>query len=361
MSKLQKFKAKMAEQGFDAAILSSYVNIRYITGFDYQDGYVLITKNKSYVLTDFRYIEAARAALDPNDFEIVTPENSMGISICALLEENGCKVVAFEDATLAVASLERFKTSLVGKELVPGASKIADNLRLFKDIDEIEKMKKAQAITDAAFAHILKVLTPDMTEIDAALELEFFMRRMGSEGVAFDTIAVSGSASSLPHGVPRNIKLEKGFFTMDYGAKVDGYCSDMTRTVVLGKADADMKKLYNTVLTAQKAALEHIKEGNLCRDCDKIARDIIDNAGYKGRFGHSLGHGVGMYIHEAPGLSFRAAEDLRLERGHVVTDEPGIYIEGLYGCRIEDMIAIMPDDGSTFDFTQSPKDLIELF
>ena len=361
MSRLERFKKKMAEQGFDAAILSSIVSIRYITGFEFHDGYVLVTKGKSYLLTDFRYIEAARAAVNQEEFELVMPENSMGISMCGFLEENGCKTVAFEDATMAYSAVERFKKALVGMELVPGASAIADGLRLYKDLDEIETMKKAQAITDAAFAHILKFITPNMTEIEVALELEFFMRKMGSEGVAFDTIAVSGSASSLPHGVPRNVKLEKGFFTMDYGAKVDGYCSDMTRTVVLGKADADMKKLYNTVLTAQKAALEHIKEGNLCRDCDKIARDIIDNAGYKGRFGHSLGHGVGMYIHEAPGLSFRAAEELRLERGHVVTDEPGIYIEGLYGCRIEDMIAIMPDDGSTFDFTQSPKDLIELF
>ena len=360
MSKLQKFKAKMAEQGFDAAILSSYVNIRYITDFDYQDGFVLITKGKSYVLTDFRYIEAAKAVVNQAEFEIVTPDSGMGIAMCAFLEENGCKTVAFEEATIPYAVMKRFKTALVNMELVPGASAIADNLRLFKDLDEIEKMKKAQAITDAAFAHILKVLTPNMTEIDAALELEFFMRRMGSEGVAFDTIAVSGSASSLPHGVPRNVKLEKGFFTMDYGAKVDGYCSDMTRTVVLGKADAEMKKLYNTVLTAQKAALEVIKEGTPCRECDKVARDIIDNAGYKGRFGHSLGHGVGMYIHEAPSLSGKAAEDLVLQRGHIVTDEPGIYIEGLYGCRIEDMIAIMPD-GSTYDFTQSPKEMIELF
>ena len=360
MSKLTKFKTQMAEQGFDAAIISSYVNIRYLTGFDYTDGYVLVTKNKSYVLTDFRYVEAARAAVDANDFEILTPDTSMGVCMCSLLDENQCKTVAFEDATLAVATLERFKTALVGKELVPGASKIADGLRLCKDIDEIEKMKKAQAITDAAFEHILKFLTPNTTEIEAALELEFFMRRMGSEGVAFDTIAVSGSASSLPHGVPRNVKLEKGFFTMDYGAKVDGYCSDMTRTVVIGKADAEIKKVYNTVLTAQKAAIEVIKEGTLCRECDKVARDIINNAGYEGRFGHSLGHGVGMYIHEAPSLSGRAPEDMRLMRGHIVTAEPGIYIEGLYGCRIEDMLAIMPD-GSTYDFTHSPKDLIELF
>ncbi len=360
MSKLTKLKTKMAAEGIDACLISSYVNIRYLTDFDYTDGFVLVTKNKSYVLTDFRYVEAAKAQVNANEFDILTPDTSMGICMCGLLEENSCKTVAFEDATLAYATLERFKKAFVGMELVPGASKLVDGLRLYKDMEEIEKMKRAQAITDAAFAHIVKVITPNMTEIDVALELEFFMRRMGSEGVAFETIAVSGSASSMPHGVPRNVKLEQGFLTMDYGAKIDGYCSDMTRTVVIGKADADMKKLYNTVLTAQKAALEFIKEGVLCRDCDKVARDIIDNAGYKGRFGHSLGHGVGMYIHEAPSLSARAPEDMVLKRGHVITDEPGIYIEGLYGCRIEDMIAIMPDDGSVYDFTQSPKEMIEL-
>jgi len=360
MSKLERFKSKMAEQGFDAAIISSYVNIRYITDFDYQDGFVLVTKNKSYVLTDFRYIEAAKAAVNAEEFEIITPDTSMGICICSLLDENECKTVAFEEATLSYQTYERFAKALIGKEMVAGASKIADGLRLYKDADEIEKMKKAQAITDAAFTHILKVLTPNMTEIEAALELEFFMRRNGAEGIAFETIAVSGSASSLPHGVPRNVKLEKGFFTMDYGAKVDGYCSDMTRTVVIGKADAEMKKLYNTVLTAQKAAIDFIKEGVLCRDCDKVARDIIHGAGYEGRFGHSLGHGVGMYIHEAPTLSQRAPEDLRLAPGHIVTAEPGIYIEGLYGCRIEDMIAVL-EGGEIYDFTHSPKEMIELF
>ena len=147
---------------------------------------------------------------------------------------------------------------------------------------------------------------------------------------------------------------------MDFGARVDGYCSDMTRTVVIGKADEDIKKLYNTVLTAQKAALDYIEEGAFCREADLIARNIIDNAGYKGRFGHGLGHGVGMYIHEAPRLSRVMPEDYKLQRGHIVTVEPGIYIEGLYGCRIEDMVGIMPD-GSTYNFTHSPKDLIELF
>ena len=209
----------------------------------------------------------------------------------------------------------------------------------------------------AAFAHILKFITPNMTEIEVALELEFFMRRMGSEGTAFDTIAVSGSASSLPHGVPRNVKLEKGFFTMDFGAKFDGYCSDMTRTVVIGKADADMKKLYNTVLSAQLAALDFIKEGINCKDADTVARDIINGAGYEGRFGHSLGHGVGMYIHEDPRLYSRAKGTLKV--GHVVTVEPGIYLAGKYGCRIEDMVAI-DLDGKLLNFTKSPKEMMEL-
>ncbi len=360
MKRIDRFKAKMSEMGIDAAVLSSIINQRYMTGFDYTDGYVLITKNKSYVLADFRYIEAARAKVDANDFEIIMPEGSMLSCVAGLLDGNDCRNVAFEDATLSVSDYERMKKVFVGKELCAGASEIADGLRLFKDSDEIEKMKKAQAITDAGFAHMMKVLTPDMTELEAALELEFFMRRQGSEGTAFETIAVSGAASSLPHGVPRNVKLEKGFFTMDFGAKFDGYCSDMTRTVVIGKADADMKKLYNTVLAAQTAALDFIAEGINCRDADTVARDIINNAGYEGRFGHSLGHGVGMYIHESPRLAQRVAPDYKLQRGHIVTVEPGIYIEGLYGCRIEDMVGIMPD-GSVYNFTHSPKELIELF
>lgn len=360
MSKLTKFQSEIKERGIDAAVISSQINQRYLTGFDYTDGYVVVTQSTAYALADFRYIEAARAKINADEYKIIMPEGSMLVCVAALLDENDCRVVAFEDATLAVGDLERMKRAFVGKELVAGASEIADGLRLFKDANEIEKMKKAQAITDAGFAHMLEVLTPNMTEAEAALELEFFMRRMGSEGVAFDTIAVSGSASSLPHGVPRNVKLEKGFFTMDFGAKYDGYCSDMTRTVVLGRADAEMKKLYNTVLHAQTAALDFIKEGICCKDADSVARNIINNAGYEGRFGHSLGHGVGMYIHESPRLSQGAAAESKLERGHVVTVEPGIYIEGLYGCRIEDMVCIL-ENGEMYNFTHSPKEMIELF
>lgn len=360
MTRLEKFKKELARVGADAAVISSQINIRYMTGFDYTDGYVLITKNKSYVLADFRYIEAANMTVDKMQYEVVMPDCSMLVYLSSLMDGENVKTVLFEEAAVSYSDYEKMKKMFVDKELSTGASQIADGMRLYKDADEIEKMKKAQAITDAGFSHMLEVLTPNMTEVDAALELEFFMRKMGADGLAFDTIAASGKASALPHAVPRPVKLEKGFFTLDFGAKVDGYCSDMTRTVVLGRADADMKRLYNTVLSAQLTAIEALHCGMLCRDADKIARDIINKAGYEGKFGHSLGHGVGMYIHESPRLASIPAYDVRLSPGHVVTVEPGIYLEGKYGCRIEDMV-VCRDDESIFDFTQSRKDLIELF
>jgi len=333
MSHLELVKAALAE---DSAILvSSEVNQRWLTNFDFSDGYVLVTKGGSYLMTDFRYIEAAEAEADKG-FNILMPGGrKMLEEVSAKINENGVKTLLIEEATLSVSGFERIKAALPGINVTLGGSSIIEGLRRSKDETEIEKIKRAQALTDAAFEHILGYITPERTEIDVALELEFFMRSRGAEGIAFSTIAVSGSASSMPHGVPRPVKLEKGFLTMDYGAKVDGYCSDMTRTVVIGKADEDMKRLYNTVLTAQTSALEAFYAGERERKkLDTIARDIIDNAGYKGCFGHSLGHGVGMYVHEAPGLSQAAPEGELLKVGDVVTFEPGIYLSGKYGCRI---------------------------
>lgn len=360
MSRIKKLQAKMAERACEAVLVSSEINQRYLTGFPYTDGYMLVLPDTAYLLADFRYIEAARAAVTDGDCRVVMPDCSMVRYVASLLEEHRVKSLFYEEETLSCAMLERFRDFFPKEvELTSGASKMLDGLRLLKDADEIECIKRAQKITDDAFSHILNYITPERTEIEVALELEFFMRSHGSEGTAFDTIAVSGAASALPHGVPRPVKLEKGFFTMDFGARVDGYCADMTRTVVLGKADPDMKRLYDTVLCAQRAALEAAREGIPCCEMDKIARTVIDEAGYKGCFGHSLGHGVGLYIHEAPRFSASAPADSLLSRGHVVTVEPGIYIEGKYGCRIEDMITVLPD-GTVYDFTKSPKDLIEL-
>jgi Xaa-Pro aminopeptidase len=358
MTQLQRFQDALKNSEFDAALISSELNQRYISGFNYTDGYILIGREKAYLLTDFRYIEAAHAEV--KDFEILMPNRSMLVEIAELIGENGYKKIAIEDAELSCKMLEAFREKMPeGAELVFGASAILTKQRMVKLPYELERIAKAQEITDLAFEHILGFINPNVTEIEVALELEFFMRRHGAEALAFDTIAVSGPASSLPHGVPTNVKLRAGFLTMDYGAKYEGYCSDMTRTVVIGKADEEIKKVYNTVLTAQKAALEQIHGGMLCRDADEIARSIIRDAGYGEAFGHSLGHGVGMFIHESPSLAGRAPETSVLEAGNVVTVEPGIYLAGKYGCRIEDMIAIN-EDGSIRDFTKSPKELIEL-
>ncbi|MBQ2767349.1 MAG: aminopeptidase P family protein [Clostridia bacterium] len=344
----------------DAVVLTSLVSQRWVSGFDYTDGYIFITRRRAYLLADFRYIEAAKAAVSAEDFEVIMPEGSMLDCILEIARRDGVYTIAYEDDTLPCAALTRLQKKLAGAEFVP-AGNLINALREYKDEDELATIARAQKIADAAFAHIVRTLTPNMTEIEVALELDYFMRKNGADEPGFQTIAVSGSASSRPHGVPRPIKLERGFLTMDFGARVDGYTSDMTRTVVLGRADAEMKALYDTVLRAQLAGLEAAREGANCRAVDSAARDIIyATPAYHGKFGHGLGHGVGMYIHEAPRLSQGAAPDAVLERGHVVTVEPGIYLEGKYGCRIEDMIAIMPD-GTMHNFTASPKEMIELF
>lgn len=367
MSKLNKFRAKLTERGFDSALISSKANQIYLSNFNFDDGFVLVTAKRAYVMTDSRYEEVAHKTLDGNpDFEIVLPKKRMFAEIADIIKNDGCSRVAFEESDLTVELYGRFSQTLkseLGEDSIDVkesgvCSAILVELRITKDEGEIELIKKAQAITDAAFAHVLGVLSTDMTEIDVALELENFMRKSGADGLAFDTIAVNAENSSLPHGVPSTAKLKNGFLTMDFGARYKGYCSDMTRTVCIGKADADMKKLYNTVLEAQKMAIEAAEFGKLCKDIDAVARNHIYSNGYEGCFGHGLGHGVGLYIHEAPRLSTGAGEET-LKVGHVVTVEPGIYLPGKYGCRIEDMIVCMPDK-SIADITNSPKELIEI-
>ena len=217
---------------------------------------------------------------------------------------------------------------------------------------------KVRERDDFAFAELVKRINPNMTEIEVAAELEYLMRRAGASGFAFDTIAVSGDASALPHGTPRNVKLKPGFLTMDFGAKYKGYCSDMTRTIVIGKADNEIKKLYNTVLEAQRLGLAAIKAGADCKECDDAARNYIDSfKEYNGAFGHSLGHGVGLFIHESPRVS-KVGAGRKLRVGEIVTVEPGIYLYGKYGCRIEDMVAVT--ENGCYNFTHSTKELIEI-
>jgi len=236
-------------------------------------------------------------------------------------------------------------------------SDTVNQLRRVKTEDEILNIKYAQSITDKAFSHILEYIKPGKTEKEIALELEFFMRANKSEGVAFETIVVSGKNSSLPHGVPTDKPLEYGdFITMDFGAAFGGYCSDMTRTVALGGVDEKQELVYNTVLKAQNAVLENIGNGKKCRDMDKIARDLINSAGFEGCFGHGLGHSLGLEIHENPACNTR--DDTILIPGMLMTVEPGIYIENTFGVRIEDLVVIR--ENGYENLTTSPKELIIL-
>ena len=353
-ARFAKLRAKMDEMGLDAVYVTSPENHLYVTDFDNPDGWAFVTKEKAWVWADMRYYEAAKAEVTPL-CEVCLPGTP---SFEAIVKENGVKAIGYEDRRLTCSALDSFKNALkdCAVEYAPVGGLFTE-LRSVKTEDEVKNIEAAQRIAEGAFAHIVKVLTHDMTEIEVAAELEYYMKRHGSEKPSFDTIAVSGSASSRPHGVPRPVKLEKGFLTMDYGAMVKGYHSDMTRTVVVGRADAEMKKLYDTVLVAQLAAIEAVTEGAKNADIDGIARRIIDDAGFKGYFTHGLGHGVGLEIHEQPGLHGRMG-DAVLTAGQIVTVEPGIYIEGKYGCRIEDMMLITP--GGARDLTNCPKELIEL-
>ena len=337
----------------DACLITSGVSHRYFTTFDNHSALLLITRENAYALEDFRYIEIAKKVLN-GIYQAIDPSGKPFSCLNDIISKEKIHTIGIENKSITLYEYERFREK-INATLIGIGDKI-ENMREIKSGAELEKIAIAQEITDGAFAHLLKMITPLMTENDVAAELEYYMRKHGAEDKSFETIAISGEKSSMPHGVPADIRLKKGFLTMDFGALYDGYHSDMTRTVCIGAADAEMKKLYNTVLAAQRAALDMLRDGVKCSDADKVARDIID-VDYKGLFGHALGHGVGLEIHEEPRLSEKC--DKILACGNVVTVEPGIYIAGKYGCRIEDLVIIK--EGEIRNLTKSPKELIEIY
>ncbi len=351
--RLEKLRKIMAERELDAIWITGSVNHRYMCGFDNPDGYLVIGQYSAVALQDFRYIEAAKNEINAEDFDVLMLSRECTVKDCI---SGVYKRVGYEDNFVTCRELDGLRKSLPGVEFV-AAGDIFELMRRTKTRDEVDCIVKAQRIAEKSFRELLPNITYDRTETDLAAELEYIMKKNGSEGIAFDTIAVSGGNSSSPHGVPRNVKIEKGFLTFDFGAVCKGYRSDMTRTICVGRADDAMKHLYNTVLSAQLAALEVIGPRESCFKMDKVARDIIDGAGYKGAFGHSLGHGVGLEIHETPALAPNAGDKILLP-GDIVTVEPGIYLFGKYGCRIEDMVYITED--SAENLTQMEKDLIEI-
>ena len=336
----------------DGTLIVSPENRRYFTGFDASDGFLFATRNGSVFLTDSRYIEAAKDKIVCCDVE------EQKEKLIEYAKRFDCKTLAVEADRLTVSQLKNLRKALHGIKLTTvGTDKIIDSLRAVKTDKEIENICKAQRIAEAAFDHILGFIKVGVTEKEVALELDHYMLSHGAEGLSFETIAISGANTSKPHGVPTDKKIEPGdFVTMDYGAVVNGYHSDMTRTVAVGTASDEQKKIYKIVLEAQLAALRVLKSGVKCSDADKAARDVITEAGYGEYFRHSTGHGVGIEIHEKPFVSPKSAAVLR--SGNVVTDEPGIYIPGKFGVRIEDM-ALITENGCE-NLTKAPKELIIL-
>ena len=335
------------------AIIQNPVNRFYLSGFRSSAGMIFLTENKAVLFVDFRYFEKAKKTVQ--NMEVVLANNFLG-DIKKLIAEENIKRVLTETDFINLDTFERMKYAFEGIEVSSDntLSQAICGLRQIKSAEETVCIKKSQEITDKAFTHILNFIKPGVTEREIALELEFFMRKTGSEGVAFGTIAVSGKNSSLPHGVPTEKPLEKGdFLTMDFGAVYNGYCSDMTRTVAIGFVTNEQQKVYDTVLKVQLSALREIAPNKVCKEIDKIARDII-NKDYDGCFGHGLGHSVGLEIHENPALNTR--DETLLKPGIIMTVEPGIYIPDKFGVRIEDMVLIT--DTSYENITKSPKELI---
>ncbi|MGN1195358.1 MAG: aminopeptidase P family protein [Acutalibacteraceae bacterium] len=340
-----------------AALITSEENVRYFTSFSSTNGYLVLTGGSSVFLTDSRYIEAAKNQISTCD-EIIEIK-TVSETLVPLLENLSLKKIEIEAGRMTVKTLNAYKKAFPFAEIISDGEldKAIDNLRAVKSEEEKEKIEKAQRIAEKAFDHILTFIKPGVTEREVSLELDFTMLRSGADALSFETIAVSGKNGSMPHGVPGNTKIQTGdFVTMDFGAVVDGYHSDMTRTVAVGQVSDSQKKVYDTVLAAQKAALASVKSGETCRTVDLKARDIITENGYGEFFGHGTGHGVGIEIHEFPTVSYRS--DTVLKSGNVITVEPGIYLPGQFGVRIEDMVYVTQD--GCYNFTKCEKKLIIL-
>lgn len=355
MSNVEKLQKALPDGNYAALVYSEH-NRFYFNGFPSTDGVLLVTKGNAYFLIDSRYIEAARE--QSRDCEVVLLENEKE-QLTGFLKKDGIETVGVEAYELSIARAQGVKDALpfVHLDFSNRLNDLIEGLRMVKEPFEIANMQKAQDITDAAFEHVLGIIKPGVTEKDVALEIEYYMKKHGASGPSFDLIAVSGENSSRPHGVPGTRKIQNGdFLTIDIGAVYNGYCSDMTRTVAIGKITDEQKKVYDTVRRANLAVEEAIAPGKKCRDIDKVARDIIYDAGYEGCFGHGLGHSVGLLIHEKPFCSPKS--NSVLAENMIMTDEPGIYLEGRFGVRIEDMVLVTKEGCRIF--TKCKKDLVVL-
>lgn len=340
----------------EAALISSDADRLYYTGFHSSAGYVAVTRGKAVFLIDFRYFEKAKQTVD--SCEVILLKN-FSQQLGELFSSQKIKTVYLETDTVSLSAFSSLKKRLPDFAFSSDGKvqSLITKQRSIKSADEIALIKQAQKMTDETFSYILDNISAGRTEREVMLDMEFYMRRLGSEGVSFDFIVVSGKNSSMPHGVPTDKKIEKGdFITMDFGAVCGGYRSDMTRTVAVGKVSDKQKEVYGIVLKAQKAAIDFIRQGVICKEVDRTARNIISGAGYGDCFGHGLGHSVGIEIHENPACN--TVCETVMEKGMIMTVEPGIYIENEFGVRIEDMVVVT--ENGCENLTASKKELIVL-
>lgn len=351
--RLEMLRSTLEEEGVDAIVVASAYNRRYLSGFTGSAGALAIGKESAHLLTDFRYVEQAGRQAPAYQVVQVRDYNEV---LKELFQKIGARRVAFEQAHVTVKTHSQRQEALADIEWVPTENWV-ERLRAVKDDDELAKIQDAVDLADRAFNYIVERLD-GRTEKEVAFDLEFFLRREGADRLSFPSIIASGPNGALPHATPTDRTITRGdFVTLDFGAELNGYCSDMTRTVAIGQVDDRQREIYELVLKAQIAGVEAVKPGRLGKEVDQVARSIIEEAGYGDQFGHGLGHGVGLEVHDpAPTLSPRGDEPLK--PGMVVSVEPGIYIPGWGGVRIEDLV-VVTEDGCRI-LCSSSKELMEV-
>lgn len=354
MNHLKQIAAGLDEYGLDAMLVTSAPGEFYAVGF-HGEGAVVVTSGECRYFTDSRYIEAAEKQVAGAHITMTDRSKNIQALVKGAVEELGVKKLGFEDGYMTVAQYNRYAGDLPCA-LTP-ANQLISKLRAAKDAEEIELMKKAQEITDKAFSEIIRFIRPGMTEREIAARLQYDMLRLGADEMSFDPIVVTGPNGSLPHGIPGDTRLEPGnFLTMDFGCVYNGYCSDMTRTVAIGAPTAEMKKVYDTVLAAQAAGIAASRAGVTGKSIDAAARRVIELAGYGPYFGHGYGHSLGIEGKETPLAN--TVDDTPMPVGAVVSAEPGIYLPGRFGVRIEDVVVMQ--EGGCLNLTHAPKELIIL-
>jgi Xaa-Pro aminopeptidase len=351
-TRIARIQERLESEGIDAAYVAHLPNVRYLCGFTGSNGSLVIGRSAARFLTDGRYRAQAAQEVQGAEVEVYGLPDDLDRGLRRALSDFEAARVGFEAVHTTVAMLDRLRAA-GGPAFVP-TTELVERLRMVKEPEELDRIREAARMADEGLAHVLERVSEGVSERELALELEFFMRRRGADDVSFDPIVAAAERSALPHARPTDRQVEKGrYLLFDLGCIYEGYCSDMTRTVVVGEPDDRHREIYELVARAQQAGLDAVEPGRPAAEVDRAARGVIEEAGLGDAFGHGLGHGVGIEIHEAP--TIRATSRDVLEVGQVITIEPGVYLPGWGGVRVEDLVAVTP--GGPAVLSRSPKEL----